>query len=85
MNGATTPPRLLGVKEVAMAARFLDATPCTQLAQCYNAKALTDAEVYPQVWDEEDALDYLASYYTDLVAFFHAAAVEYEYILVRLA
>ena len=46
--------------------------------------ALTDAQVYPQVWGEEYALDHVGSYYEELVAFFHAAAADNESILVRL-
>lgn len=78
-------PRLFSSGEVTRAAQFLDATAFTRLVERYNAKALADAQVYPQIWDEADALDYIGSYYEDLVRFFRAAAANGESILVRLS
>jgi hypothetical protein len=59
-------------------------TSASGSATRYEAMALTDAQVYPQVWGEEYALDHVGSYYEELVAFFHAAAADNESILVRL-
>jgi hypothetical protein len=78
-------PRLLTVEQVAEAARFLDATPFTALAQHYSAAELTSAEIYPSIWDEDWALSYLEDYYTELVNLFHAAAADGEPILLWMS
>jgi hypothetical protein len=54
------------VEEVVTAARFLDATPFALLAEHYHPNALTDSHIYPQIWDEDDALDYLGGFYSDI-------------------
>ena len=78
-------PRLLTVADVAGAARFLDATSFTSLAQHYDPAELTSAEVYPAIWEQDWALSYLEDYYTQLVALFRAAAADREPILVWMA
>jgi hypothetical protein len=41
----------------------------------FDAAALEAADIYPQIWDEGDeALDYLASYFVELKAFYASAA-----------
>lgn len=41
----------------------------------FDAAALTAADIYPQIWDEGDeALDYLATYFLELKAFYASAA-----------
>ena len=41
----------------------------------FDASALEKADIYPQIWDEGDeALDYLASYFTELKGFYENAA-----------
>jgi hypothetical protein len=78
-------PRLLTVAEVAEAARFLDATSFAVLAGQYDPAAMTSAEIYPQMWDEEWALQYLEDNYTPLVALFRAAAADGEPVLVWMS
>lgn len=75
-------PRLLTVAEVADAARFLDATSFSSLAQHYDPVELTSAEVYPAIWEQDWALSYLEDHYTQLVALFRAAAADHEPIVV---
>jgi len=79
------PPRLLTADEVAVAAAHLRATPWDALAREYDAEAFTDAEIYPQIWDEEDALEYLRPWYTDLVTYVGAAADEGHALVVWLS
>jgi hypothetical protein len=78
-------PRLLSVDDVAHAARFLDTTPFQNLASHYDARELTAARVYPQIWDHDDALQYLEGHYESLVELFHAAAADREPILVWMS
>jgi Domain of unknown function (DUF1877) len=78
-------PRLLTVDEVMTTARFLDETPFGRLAERFDPAELAAADVYPSVWDEEWALEYLADAYVGLVAFFHAAAVEGDSILIWMS
>jgi hypothetical protein len=75
-------PRLLTVEEVSTASHFLNATPFALLARHYVPADFKSADVYPGMWDEDDALSYLEGYYFDLVRLFHAAATDREPILV---
>ncbi|TDV44300.1 uncharacterized protein DUF1877 [Actinophytocola oryzae] len=77
-------PRLLGPDEVAEASRFLDGTPFARLAELYDPAELTAAEVYPMMWDEDWALEYLGGVHTALVTFFHDAAAASDSVLLWL-
>jgi hypothetical protein len=63
-------PRLLTPDEVVTAARFLDETPFTRLAERYDPAGLVAVDVCPNIWDEEGALEYLEDTYTRLVVSF---------------
>jgi hypothetical protein len=78
-------PRLLTVEDVSAAAEFLVTTPFPRLASHYDATQFAADEVYPQIWDEDDALDYLEGHYAGLVSFYGAAAAGREYVLVWLS
>lgn len=77
-------PRLLSPAEVAAAARFLQATPFDRLAAHFDPEKLTAAGVYPDIWEHDDALEYLAGWYQPLVEFVIAAADQGDGMLVRL-
>lgn len=51
------PPRLLPTDEVAAAARALQAVSTETLRSRVDPEAMTDAELYPLIWDEEDVFD----------------------------
>jgi hypothetical protein len=78
-------PRLLTPDEVRAASRFLDTTPFASLAAHYDAAEFSAAGVYPNIWDEDDALDYLANTYDRLVSFFRAAADEADHVLIWMS
>jgi hypothetical protein len=78
-------PRLLSVDDVAQAARFLDATPFSSLAEHYDPGRMTSSEVYPGIWGEQWALSYLEDYYKRLVELFREAAECREPILIWMA
>ncbi len=79
-------PRLLDPGQVAAAADFLAQTPFDRLAERYDAAALNAAEVYPEGWDEEGSeLDYLASHYDSLTAFFAGAKDSGDSVLVWMS
>ena len=50
-------PRLLAPDEVRTPARFLDETAFTRLAAHYHPAELATADVYPNMWDQEWALE----------------------------
>lgn len=46
-----------------------------QFKEKFDAYALANAEIYPQIWDEgDDAMDYVATYFSELRDFYREAA-----------
>lgn len=70
------PALLLPPDRVAAAAAFLSALPYDRLIEGVTGAELEAAGLYPQGWDEPDALDFLRGYYEELVGYFAAAARE---------
>jgi hypothetical protein len=51
----------------------------------YDSKALTENDVYPEIWDEGDeALDYLFQNYINLKNFYNQAASENQAVIVSI-
>ncbi|GAA1763657.1 YfbM family protein [Luedemannella helvata] len=79
------PPRLLDPDQVRAGAGFLAALPFDTLAAHYDARALTRAGVYPEIWHaDERARDYLRTWYDGLVAFFTRAAAAGDSLVIYL-
>jgi hypothetical protein len=76
------PPRYLTPEQVSRAAAELDGTPFDRLAREFAPQAM--AQVYPQIWDTEDALDYLRAWYGRLVTFFRHAATDHDGMIIFL-
>ena len=68
------PPRHLTAEQVADAAAQLGALGWERLIEGVTLAELDRAEIYPHIWDESDALDYVRPYYEMLAAFFTTAA-----------
>ena len=68
------PALYLKPDRVRYAANALDAMPYSQLVQGVTLADLSAANVYPSIWDEEDAIEWGRYYYERLTAFFGAAA-----------
>jgi len=79
------PARYLTPQEVQKVAAALQDIPPEALVARYDARALISAEIYPQVWEEEE-LDraYILYYYRQLVDFFLKAAEAGDAMLVYL-
>jgi Domain of unknown function (DUF1877) len=68
-------PRYLRPDEVVAVAEALAGMPAEALASGFDAAALTEANVYPNIWDEgTDAADYLIHHYKKLGPFYADAA-----------
>lgn len=68
------PPRLLRPDDVRRVAEALDAVTADDLRARFDAGAMTAADVYPFIWDEEDVFEeYLAPSF-DLLRDFYARA-----------
>ncbi|GAA2637751.1 hypothetical protein GCM10010399_83740 [Dactylosporangium fulvum] len=78
-------PRLLTRDEVGSAARFLGGTPFERLVEGYDPAEFAAARVYPGIWDEEWAQDYLSGAYAHLVTFFRAAAAAGDSIVLWMS
>jgi hypothetical protein len=70
--------RMLAPDQVAEISAALSAVSFDAFCRRYDANAMMRAEIYPVDWDEEDEefswLDYLESYFADLVVFYRSAA-----------
>ncbi|MGW6701629.1 YfbM family protein [Nocardia sp. NPDC055049] len=67
--------RVWSATEVSAAARVLSATPFDRLAEHFSPELMDEEGAGPDIWDGDEALDYLREAYEDLQAFFtHAAA-----------
>jgi len=71
------PAQLVQPAEVKAIAQLLEKTPPEMLRKRFDPKEMTREQVYPGViWEREgeEALQFLLSYYTQLVAFYKRAA-----------
>lgn len=69
------PARLLAPERVKVVASALRDLPADELRQRVDLTAMSDAELYPDIWDETDVFDeYLAPSYDQLRSFYMDAA-----------
>ena len=79
------PPRLLRPDEVRRVADALAAHSAEDLRTRFDATAMTAADMYPFIWDEEDVFDeYLAPSYESLREFYARAASRGDAVLAVL-
>jgi hypothetical protein len=79
------PARYLSVERVQVAATALAGMTFDDLVRGVAVADLAAADVYPQGWDEPDALDWVRGYYESLVGFFASAAAGRQAILTWLS
>jgi len=76
------PPRLLRPDDVRRVAGALDALTADDLRARFDPAAMTAADVYPFIWDEDDVFDeYLAPSYGSLRDFYARAASRGDAVL----
>ncbi|MBV8634154.1 MAG: YfbM family protein [Burkholderiaceae bacterium] len=69
------PARGLSALEVKAIAAALSAVSEQQFRERFDQAALSEADIYPQIWDEGDeALDYIAHNFSETRRFYEAAA-----------
>lgn len=69
------PPQYIAPGQVKEAAKNLSNVSVDELRKRYNPEKFFDEEIYPEIWDEgEEALNYLLSFFPDIVKFFESAA-----------
>ncbi|WP_344875756.1 YfbM family protein [Allokutzneria multivorans] len=68
------PPRYLSADQVESAAEALAVLDFDELLDSTDPNDLTEADVYPLTWDEEDALEWVGHWFKPIPAFFSAAA-----------
>lgn len=71
--------------EASSAADFLARTPFVRLSDRFDPAAMAAADVYPNVWNEPWALEYLGDTYGRLTVFFGAAAARGEHVVVWMS
>lgn len=78
------PARYLSADEAERAASYLQALPWEDLAGHFDQARMTADGIYPAIWDDDDALDYLRVNYAVLVTFFGAAAAAKDAVILWL-
>jgi hypothetical protein len=82
------PARGFKRSEVQAIAQALESLSPDQLAQRFDGKAMTAADLYPNIWDrppdEDDTCEYVTAYYEELREFVMGAANEGEALIVYL-
>jgi len=80
------PARYLLPYQVREVAQALTDLPRNELAQRYEPKAMDDVGIYPQIWerDDNDGLEYVLSYYDNLVRYYQNAAGKNHAMLLYL-
>jgi Domain of unknown function (DUF1877) len=48
----------------------------------YNGKLMMELDIYPQVWENEEGLDYLVEYFTELKTFYKTAVENNQAVIV---
>ena len=78
------PARLLRPHEVKAISTALNAIGDDDMRARYAPEQMTDAQVYPEIWDDDDALDYVMLHYRSLVEFYGAAAARGDGLIVYI-
>lgn len=79
------PAHLLTVDQVRTASTFLSAATFDELTRGLTATDLAAANLYPQIWDEPDAFDWIRGYHDDLTVYFAEAAAAGDAMIAWLA
>ena len=78
------PPRYLTPERVQTAGQALAATSFDALAAGVTQAALTQADIYPQVWDEPDSIEWVRGWFEPLIPYFGNAATQGQAMLIWL-
>jgi hypothetical protein len=78
------PAKYLDADQVKLAAQALARLSFDDLVRNVGPAQLTDAQIYPQHWDEEGALEWVRGWFDPLAPFFGAAARASDAMLVWL-
>ncbi|MGW4829807.1 YfbM family protein [Amycolatopsis japonica] len=68
------PPRYFTADQVRTISAEMARTGFDRLSEGVELSELEAEGIYPSIWDEPDALDYVRGYYDELVTFFAEAA-----------
>ena len=55
-----------------------------ELSQRFDAAIMLEKDIYPDIWDDENALDYLLQYFEDLKTFYQMAYMQNEAVILFL-
>jgi hypothetical protein len=78
------PARYLAPGEVRQGASHLTTVPFDRLADYFDPAQMYADNIYPAIWNDDHALEYLRGHYEGLVRFFSAAAAAGDAIILWL-
>lgn len=79
------PARYLTVEEVKAVAQALAALMPEALAQRYNPRAMQEKQIYPEIWEDDNSVDYLLDFFPALQQFYADAAARGDAVIHYLA
>jgi len=68
-------------EEVKAINLFLQNITETNFTSGFNPQKMLDSELYPQIWDDDDAIDYLIEYFNVMKDFYKSAADKDEAVI----
>ncbi len=83
-DGGYGPARYLDPQRAAAVHAALSAVDVDELREGFDPEAFQAAEVYPQIWDEEDAVDYPLGYLEAVRGVYAAAAAAGHGVLIGI-
>jgi hypothetical protein len=79
------PPRYLTPEQVNLAAEALSGASYDELIQGLDPAELTAAEIYPEIWDSPEELQWVRGWYEPILPFFTAAAKDGDAMLLWIS
>jgi len=75
------PARYNTKEQVRQITKVFEELPITKLKEQYDAKKMSELEIYPTIWDEPEAFDYIVEYYEKLKQFYQTAAASNQEVV----
>lgn len=79
------PARAIPVPEVSAMATVVGSVGSDDLRSRWDAQELAENRIYPGIWEDDGALEYVLDHYSRLVQFFVAAARDGDAIITYIA
>ena len=80
-DAAYGPAMYTSIEQVKRISAALDRITADELYSRYDSKKMMALRIYPQIWNEADAVEYLIEHFDRLKAFYNAAVSENQAVI----